>query len=74
MSVETYACGNTPKAGDLVEFGTRHLELLVTQVLWDGDEVELYCGSHRYKNYSLTSMILLARHGEERKWLHYNKL
>lgn len=68
LDCATYACGNDPRVGDLVSFGTRHKEYIVTSIDEDtaGGTV-LRTGQHSFEEYSLKVMKLLARHGETRK-------
>jgi hypothetical protein len=61
----TYASGEYPQVGDLIEFGTRHQRLLVTAIDIDGPRFSMDCGAHVYHEGSLRLMVLIARHGVE---------
>lgn len=62
----TYACGNTPMVGDLIEFGTRHTRMLVTRVFDSRPEYSIECGGspHLMKGKMFDLMVLIARHGQ----------
>lgn len=63
----TYASGEAPMAGDLVEFGSRSERMLVTRVD-DGPDYTLYVGGGIMTDTQLPLMKLIARHGvPERK-------
>ena len=59
----TYASGEHPKAGDLIEYGTRNIRLIVSQVIEEANEFYISCDGHRYPHYTLRLMKLIARHG-----------
>jgi hypothetical protein len=59
----TYASGQHPKAGDLIEFGTRHERMLVTSTDYQGPEFLIYSGCQKYGEQYLSMMVLIARHG-----------
>ena len=59
-----YRCGNTPKVGDLVEFGTRCTRYIVTGIQDDCGPFTLYCGEYGFLASSLKLMKLVARHGQ----------
>lgn len=59
----TYACGNIAMVGDLIEFGTRHVRLLVTFIDEDTIDWTMSCGGRQFDSWALKSMKLIARHG-----------
>lgn len=67
-----YACGNFPRVGDLIEFGTRHTRLLVSQIYDDSGPFEMSCDGHRFGRESFSLMTLIARHGEPEKRKPFN--
>tara|TARA_R110002074_G_scaffold8131_19_gene34103 strand:- start:1922 stop:2176 length:255 start_codon:yes stop_codon:yes gene_type:complete len=61
-----YACGNSPEVGDLIEFGTRHKRLIVTEIDAEGPETVLWCGRRQYGEQSMPLMVLIERHNAPR--------
>lgn len=59
----TYACGNTPQAGDLIEFGTRHRRMIVLEVCDEGPTFSINCAGREYHGGAFDLMVLIARHG-----------
>ena len=59
----TYACGNTPRAGDLVEFGTRRRRMIVLEVCDDEQIYSINCAGRKYAANAIDLMVLVARHG-----------
>lgn len=58
-----YASGQIPMVGDLVEFGTRHKRMLITDVDEDGPVFSISIAYSSYLEESLKLMVLIARHG-----------
>ena len=58
-----YACGNVAMVGDLIEFGTRHVRLLVTYIDDDTVDWTMSCGGRQFDSVNLKLMRLVARHG-----------
>ena len=59
----TYACGNHPLAGDLVEYGTRHRRMLVLEVCDDQPLYTINCAGREYAAEAIGLMVLVARYG-----------
>lgn len=59
----TYACGNTPRAGDLIEFGTRHHRMIVLEVRDGVSKYTINCAGREYASEAIGLMVLIARHG-----------
>lgn len=59
----TYACGNIAMVGDLIEFGTRHVRLLVTYIDEDSIDWTMSCGGRQFDSQFVRLMRLVARHG-----------
>lgn len=57
---ELYACGNVPRAGDLVEFGAQGGRMLVSRINPD-NQAMMWVGSIEYP---VDLAVLVARHGE----------
>ena len=49
----TYACGNDAMVGDLIEFGTRHVRLLVTYIDEDTRDWTMSCGGRQFDSMNL---------------------
>lgn len=61
----TYGCGSVAMVGDLIEFGTRHVRLLVTYIDDETIDWTISCGGRQFDSMSLPLMRLIARHGEK---------
>lgn len=64
IEVFTYACGNTPEVGDLIEFGGRHKRYLIVAIDEEGPHLSITYGANRGNEATLKLMRLIARHGE----------
>lgn len=58
-----YACDNVAMVGDLIEFGTRHVRLLVTYIDEESMDWTMSCGGRQFDSHNLSLMKLIARHG-----------
>jgi hypothetical protein len=59
-----YGNGDLPMVGDLIEFGTRHVRLLVTYIDEETIDWTMSCGGRQFGSDSLRLMKLIARHGQ----------
>lgn len=64
VEVFSYACGNTPEVGDLIEFGTRHKRYLILAIDEEGPHLSITYGTNSGNEATLKLMRLIARHGE----------
>jgi len=59
-----YACGNTPRVGDLIEYGTRSKRYIVTSINEEGSRYSIQVGDKALPEYALSQTRLIARHGQ----------
>ena len=59
----TYSDGNTPRAGDLIEFAGKK-KYLITDIDDDPPAMKLTSGAFVFDNFSLPQMRLIVRHGK----------
>ena len=68
-----YACGNIAMVGDLIEFGTRHVRLLVTFIDEETIDWTMSCGGRQFDSRNLSLMKLIARHGSSEREVKLEK-
>jgi hypothetical protein len=58
---DTYICGNVPRAGDLIEFGSTGTRMIVCRVIYRNDRTTILCGCDEYP---LNLTKLISRYGK----------